>query len=91
MSSMINELKLLINNNNLIGVQGYINELLVNDGEHLMDPAYIFQKVYLHACLKKNKEIAEWLEKECFPLLSAIQQIAIRQCFPYGRVLLSKE
>ena len=88
---MIYDLKILINNDNLIGVQGYINELLVNDGEHLMDPAYIFQKVYLHACLKKKKEIAEWLEKECFPLLSVIQQIAIRQCFPYGHVLLLKQ
>ncbi len=87
---MIHDLKLLINNDNLIGVQEYINELLLNEGEHLMDPAYIFQKVYLHACLMKRKEIADWLEKECFPLLPPIQQIAIRQCFPYGRVLLSK-
>ncbi len=91
MASMIHDLKILINNNNLIGVQEYINELLINDGEHLIDPAYIFQKVYLHACLTKRKEIADWLEKECFPLLPTIQQIAIRQCFPYGRVLLSKK
>ncbi len=91
MASMIHDLKLLINNDNLIGVQEYINELLLNEGEHLMDPAYIFQKVYLHACLMKRKEIADWLEKECFPLLPAMQQIAIRQCFPYGHVLLSKQ
>ncbi len=91
MTSMIHDLKLLINNNNLIGVQEYINELLLNEGEHLMDPAYIFQKVYLHACLMKRKEIAEWLEKECFLLLPSIQQIAIRQCFPYGYILLSKQ
>jgi hypothetical protein len=94
MASRIQDLKTLIALNNLEGVKHYINELLLNDdcnGEELMDPAYIFQKVYLHACLLKRHEIATYLEKECFPLLPEIQQIAIRQCFSYGRVLLAKK
>lgn len=91
MATYIHDLKNLIAINNLDGIKHYINELLINDGEQLMDPAYIFQKVYLHACLLKRHEIAEYLEKECFPLLPPLQQIAIRQCFPYGRVLLSKK
>jgi hypothetical protein len=48
----------------------------------------LFQKVYLHACLKGQKEIAQWLEKTVFPTLDPIQQIALRQGFAYGRYLL---
>ena len=91
MATYIYDLKNLILLNNFEGVKHYINELLINDGSHLMDPAYIFQKIYLHACLLKRHEIATYLESECFPLLPEIQQIAIRQCFPYGRVLLAKK
>ncbi len=91
MATFIQDLKELINKNNLQAVKEYIGELLVDEGAHLMDPAYIFQKVYLHACLLKRQEIATYLQEECFPLLPAMQQIAIRQCFPYGRVLLAKK
>jgi hypothetical protein len=41
--------------------------------------------------LLKRNEIATYLREECFQLLPAMQQIAIRQCFPYGRVLLAKK
>ncbi len=91
MAAFIQDIKELINKNNLDAVKNYINELLINDGEHLMDPAYIFQKVYLHACLLKREEIATYLREDCFILLPPMQQIAIRQCFPYGRVLLAKK
>lgn len=50
---------------------------------------YIYQKVYLHACLKKKVKIVEWL-KGLFPLFDPIQQIAIRQMFFYGKYLLDK-
>jgi hypothetical protein len=91
MATFIQDLKELIQKNNLEAVKEYIGELLVDDGAHLMDPAYIFQKVYLHACLLKRNEIATYLREECFQMLPAMQQIAIRQCFPYGRVLLAKK
>ena len=55
------------------------------------DWAFIFQKLYLHACLKKKREVAEWFEKEVFLLLDPIQQIALRQCFAYGRYLLGRK
>ncbi len=91
MSTFIQDLKDLIQQNNLVAVKEYISELLMDEGSHLMDPAYIFQKVYLHACLLKRQEIATYLREECFQLLPPMQQIAIRQCFPYGRVLLAKK
>ncbi len=56
-----------------------------------IDRPTLFHRVYLHACLKKKKEIAEWLETSVFPTLCPIQQIALRQIFSYGRHLLSKK
>lgn len=50
--------------------------------------AWLFQKVYLHACLKGRREIAEWLQDVVFPTLDPIRQIALRQGFAYGRHLL---
>ena len=91
MTEHIKSLKDLVARNDLEAIQNYIYEIIINQTEQLMDPAYIFQKVYLHACLLKRKDIADWLEKSCFPLLEPIQQIAIRQCFPYGHVLLNKK
>jgi hypothetical protein len=49
----------------------------------------IFQKIYLHAALKKQKHICEWLDT-IFTHLNPIQQIALRQIFPYARSLLSR-
>lgn len=51
----------------------------------------LFHRVYIHACLKQKKEIAEYLETIVFPTLCPIQQIALRQIFPYGRYLLAKK
>lgn len=53
-----------------------------------VDRPWLFQKLYLHACLKGRREIAEWLEGTVFPTLDPIQQIALRQGFAYGRHLL---
>jgi hypothetical protein len=50
---------------------------------------FIFQKVYLHAALKKQKSICELLYT-IFPELGPIQQIALRQMFSYTRYLLQK-
>jgi hypothetical protein len=50
---------------------------------------YIFKKVYIHACLKKNQPIVDILLKQ-YEELSEIERIAIRQVFPYGRYLLAK-
>jgi hypothetical protein len=50
---------------------------------------FIFQKIYLHAALKKQKDICEWLDT-VFTKLDPIQQIALRQMFAYARYLLNK-
>ena len=72
-------------------LQGLLQTALKGGGEQAIDWAYTFQKVYLHSCLKKRAEIADWLEKEVFVLLDPLQQIALRQTFAYGRHLLRQK
>ncbi len=80
--------KLLIERGDLQGLQHAFSDLQASDvGD--VDWPWIFQKVYLHACLKGRKEIAEWLEKSVFPTIDPIAQIGIRQGFAYGRHLLA--
>jgi len=55
-----------------------------------VDYPTLFQTVYLHACLKKKRDIATWLETTVFPSMDPIQQIALRQVFSYGKYLLKK-
>lgn len=48
---------------------------------------YVFQKVYLHAALKKQRHLCAWLD-EVFLEFDPIVQIAMRQMFAYARYLL---
>jgi hypothetical protein len=79
-----------INADDLVGLQEYFADL--QESEFSSEPSwdYIFQKVYLHACLKKRITTAEWLIETVFPKLGAIQQIALRQIFSYGKHLLNR-
>lgn len=78
--------KELINKNDLNAFRAYLDELLNEYTDIPWD--YVFQKVYLHACLKKRKEIVAFL-LEKFEDLDPISKIAIRQVFSYGRYLLA--
>jgi hypothetical protein len=89
--AIITEAKRHINDGNLEEIQRQICQLLnESDLEREPDWPFIFQKVYLHACLKGRQEIASWLHTAMYPLMDPIQQIALRQIFSYGRHLLSK-
>ena len=72
--------------NNLEDLKTYIPTLF----EYNYDWPTLFHKIYLHACLKKKHEIAYWLQTEIYTIMDPIQQIALRQIFPYGRYLLRK-
>ncbi len=86
--AVIGNFKHYIDVGSLEGCQTYLRELLdTYDSGVPWD--YIFQKVYLHACLKKQKPIVDWLML-VFTELPPIQQIAVRQIFSYGRTLLAR-
>jgi hypothetical protein len=57
--------------------------------EHPIAWDYIFQKSYLHAALKKQREICTWLDT-LFLSFDPMIQIAMRQMFAYARYLLAK-
>jgi hypothetical protein len=50
---------------------------------------YVLMKLYIHACLKKQRAIASWIEGLC-DLLDPIQTSAIRPGLVYGRALLAR-
>jgi hypothetical protein len=86
---LFKELKNLIEQNNLESFK----TLLIENFEHEqeIDLSFVFQKLYLHACLKfKNSPIIDYLENEVYNYLPEIERIAIRQVFPYGRYLRNK-
>ncbi len=77
--------KELIEKDNLEGLQEVYSE-----SAHEHYPwEYIYQKLYLHACLKKKHRIVKWLN-EMFEHFDPIQKIALRQMFSYGKYLLAK-
>jgi hypothetical protein len=93
--NLIRYFKNLINENNTECFISDMNELTQDSKEINVfgtnaDCAYTFQKLYLHACLKKRKEIADYLTNEIYPKLYEIERLSIKQVFPYGRYLLSK-
>jgi len=83
---LIYTFKELINKNDFVGFQAYVE---FAQTEYTNVPwEYILEKVYIHACLKKRKEIVAYV-LERFKELDPIQQIALRQMFAYGRYLLA--
>jgi len=84
MNEIICICKKYIETNSLEHLQEYVASIV----DTTTDWTYIFQKVYLHACLKGREDISTWLQS-MFTKMEPIQQIALRQIFPYGRHLLA--
>lgn len=88
---VISEIKPFINKGNLDGLMLQWNEYYTEtDFGRELAWDFIFQKVYLHAALKKQKHICDWLDT-IFTKFDPIQQIAMRQMFAYARHLLQKK
>ena len=88
-TALLHECKEYINANKFEEFKDFYKELTESEFETQPDWANLYQKVYLHACLKKRAEIAEWLES-LFTQFPPITQIAYRQMFFYGHVLLRR-
>jgi hypothetical protein len=87
MEEIVGHFKIYVNAGNLEACQSYFAELHAEYEDLPLD--YLFQKVYIHACLKKQVAIVDWL-MEMYETLDPIQKIAIRQVFSYGRHLLKR-
>ena len=87
---LVVEIKPYINKGNLDGLkEQWFEYRTETDFGREIAWDFIFQKIYLHAALKKQKAICEWLDA-VFTEFDPIQQIALRQMFAYARHLLNK-
>ena len=81
------EAKEIISKKDLSALQIYWMDLQNTEFPCTVDWITLFQKLYLYACNKGATDITTWFEKVLFEQLDPIQQIALRQVFPYGRYL----
>lgn len=87
---LVMEIKQFINMGNLDGLkEKWLEYYFETDFGRDIAWDFVFQKVYLHAALKKQKAICEWLDT-VFTKFNPIHQIALRQMFTYARHLLNK-
>lgn len=84
---VIEEIKTYVNGGDLEGLRSLWKEYQEMDFGRELAWEYIFEKVYIHAALKKRREICEWLDS-LFNELDPIQQIGLRHVFSYARYLL---
>ena len=87
--------KAYINNNQEEECKQYILYIINNqesNTEYKLAYEYIFQQVYIHACLKQKETLALWLKTEIYDkYFDIIQKTALRQMFIYGDYVLRKE
>jgi len=86
--SIISTCKEIIDVGDLPKLQAYY-QFLEEPEDYRLPWEYIYQQVYLHACLRKQKEIAEWLQT-LLETFGPVERIALRQMFSYGKYLLNK-
>jgi hypothetical protein len=91
-ASIIQTCKAAINADDFNELQGLYEDLMLTDWSPSQPPdwAFILQKVYIHACLKKRRNAAAWLEQLFLSRLDPINQIAYRHTLNYGHVLLRR-
>lgn len=86
----VDEVKAMIEKGNLAGIVEYYGMIKAQHEEDESGPApnwqYIYQKCYLHACLKQQHAIAAWF-RNVYNELDPISKIALRQVFAYGNYL----
>lgn len=90
---ILEECKDLIETDQLEELQTYIYQWTQSKDiiqEYRLPIEYMYQQIYLHACLKKKKVIADWLESIFTLIFDDIQRIGLRQMFSYGNYLLNK-
>ena len=89
-NEIIHEAKQYVSKGDMTALRAFYQDTLATEFPGPIDWAYILQKVYLHACLKRNHAAAGWLEHLFWSTLDPTTQVAYRQMFPYGRYLLSR-
>jgi hypothetical protein len=87
--AVIKACKAYVNQGDLAGLMTYYGQVRDHDFGYNLNWEYIYHRIYLHACLKKKQDIADWLTS-IFSSFDIVSQAGLRQIFPYGRYLLAK-
>lgn len=85
----IHQLKQIITHGTLEQCIDYVTDLLNNSHSRVIPLDYVWQKCFLHACLKGRQPIAKWMESLMWEL-PEIERIGVRQSLSYGHFLLRK-
>ena len=84
---ILEDAKQIIDRGDLEALQIFYTEML--ETYENIDFPYLFRHIYVHACLKKKRDIVKWL-KEMYETMDPIMKIALRQIFAYGEHLLRR-
>lgn len=85
---IIEECKTLLNDNLYHEFKQAVISALDTEYPRDVNWSFIFQKVYIHACLKHRVDSANWLKQNIYPLLPPVEQIYVKSVFAYGEHLL---
>lgn len=85
---IVNEIKPLIDNGELSAMQILWEQICETEFDRQIAWDYIFQKLYLHAALRKQHAICDWMDT-VFETFDPVIQIALRHMFAYARHLRS--
>ncbi len=89
-TDVVKRFKSFVETEDLSGAEGFLTGLMTDSDEaSTIAWDHVYQKVYLHACLKKRRRFVDWMN-QLFEMLDPIEKIALRQTFAYGRYLLNK-
>ena len=87
---VVKRFKSFVETEDLSGAQGFLAGLVSDPDCADIAWDHVFQKVYLHACLKQKRAFVGWITG-LFEMLEPIEKIALRQTFAYGNYLLNKK
>ncbi len=90
-AQILEEVKEFLNRGNREGLKERMFELL-EETEFVLPPdwPWIFQKAYIHACLKGDPQSAVWLRTMFDERADTISKIAYKHGFAYGDTLLRR-
>jgi len=89
---IINEFKYYIDNNLYDSFFELYSDILTSfqtDKEYRINYEYIFQKVYLYACIKGDTDIINFL-KSIYDNFGIVEKIALKPTIIYGKYITKK-
>jgi len=86
---LIRDIKEVVERGSLDTLQTFYDYLQKTHEDDEVDWPYILQKTYLHACLKKKKDMVDWLGS-LFENMDPINRIAYRHTLNYGKAIFNR-